>query len=343
MWFDTDSVFFVNGIYENFTILSGSDFFPDYEVYLITWDNGTTDTAVEFYLNATDGTGAYHMQTLTLKINPVNDPPAINITPEWTIHNENASAEEMYNITSTQGLLVELTVNVTDSDSMDLTWDILEFNLTGVAATTDPFVIEDDTGNITFTPTNEHVGEFTVLIEASDGSLTDEMNFTFKVANANDDPMLKTANGVNIANNAASVTGATQDSAFNLTIMASDMDLDIGEADTLTFSATSGNVTLTTEAVGAMQYNISFTPDNDDAMEGSVEVNVTLKDAADMVVDDWALITVAIANVNDQPEITSPTITNMGTIKTTDDPVNVTIEMATLLHAQQQLITEQSK
>ncbi len=339
-WFDTESVTPVWAIYDGFVVMSGY-FIPDHYIWIGSIDNASTPGPVIVNVSATDNHMEQRIQALTIRINAVNDPPIINMSKDWTF-NETSTAipADMYNITGEQGGYIGLHVNITDSDSMDFTYEIKSWNLTGIHTTTPPFTIEEDTGNISFTPGNNHVGQFTALLNVSDGYLYDEENITFIIANVNDDAMLEWANNEDIIDHAASITGldtrATQDQLFNLWVRAKDIDLDIGETDTLTFGATSDQVTITDE--GKLEDgetgNFSFTPNNADALRGWVHVNVTVKDATGTAVDDWAMINISVANVNDLPYITmvngvpppASGIKDMGTIKTTDKPVKVLIE-----------------
>ena len=79
------------------------------------------------------------------------------------------------------------------------------------------------TGMLSGTPTNDDVGDHTVVLRVNDGTVDVDQSFTITVANTNDAPTITSA----------AITTATEDTAYSYTFTVNDVDV----GDTLTLSA----------------------------------------------------------------------------------------------------------
>jgi RNA polymerase subunit RPABC4/transcription elongation factor Spt4 len=285
---------------------SGSYAFDNYTImfngtaglHVMTLENVYTDAAGEdIDLAAVDGQGESVEKTWTLIVSAMNDPPMIPMVNEWLVTENNTAIGDPIdgiNITVSQGGLVEMSVNASDIDGDALMYYVDSFNLTGIAATADPFTIEEDTGNITFTPGNDHVGMFEFTLNVTDGTDYVMHNFSFDVANVNDAPMIVDIDSVAPVDMMIALT-ATEDENFTAVVTASDIDLVHG--DELTFAA---DMVFTVEKVSDTTANLTFAPTNDDV--GNHMINVTVTDGDDT---DYVHVNLTVTNVNDAPMVKS--------------------------------------
>ncbi|MCK5559933.1 MAG: hypothetical protein KAJ51_05045, partial [Thermoplasmata archaeon] len=99
--------------------------------------------------------------------------------------------------------------------------------------------------------------------------------------------------------------GAVQGQTFLAQIVASDIDIERGEADTLIFSANTTRADVLTDPLDPLKINLSFTPDNTDVLKKKFFVKIELRDIDDGSVDDYVEIIIEIRNINDPPSIVS--------------------------------------
>jgi hypothetical protein len=192
-----------------------------------------------------------------------------------------------------------------DVDKEPLTFVIEGYNITNTYLAepqfSESFFMDGFTGNLTFIPTNDWVGNFEVNFSVSDGAGEKDWKIIrFEVLNVNDDPWLVRVNEHNIVDHRVELTGAKQGQRFNFTVEASDLDVENSMMDELIFEAESQDILI--KDMGAClcnMYNYSILPINDHAMMGQVMINVTLKDSADGVIDDWVEIYILVENTND--------------------------------------------
>jgi PKD repeat protein len=146
----------------------------------------------------------------------------------------------------------------------------------------DLFTIDPTTGQISFTPANGDSGIKQVTITASDDdSATATMNVFIDILNVNDAPQLSDI-GPQVA---------SEDTAFALTVLATDIDSDdvlafYDDAELFDIDADTGE--------------ISFTPANSDV--GIYTVKITVTDSEGAFDSETFLLT--IMNTNDAPELT---------------------------------------
>lgn len=133
-------------------------------------------------IQATDIPGSDPVNaTIKVTVNSVNDAPILNSTNEWSIISSSVDVSE-----STIKVLEDntITIYVTAYDPADK--DTITFS-----DDTELFDIDSNTGEISFTPTNDDVGEYEVEITVNDGQTSDNQvssKFTFIVENVNDQP-----------------------------------------------------------------------------------------------------------------------------------------------------------
>ena len=168
-------------------------------------------------------------------IDSINDPPEITST-EITV----ATEDDPYTY---------------DVDATDPDGDILTYLLT-----TSPsgMSIDAPTGLITWTPTNDDVGDHSVVVTVNDGNGGDDtQSFTIAVANVNDPPEITST----------ADTTATTDTAYRYDVNATDPDV----GDVLTYSLT---VRPSGMSINLSTGVISWTPTN----VGTYNVTVMVSD-----------------------------------------------------------------
>jgi PGF-CTERM protein len=195
---------------------------------------------LRFQVRATDSDSLQRdSNKFTVSVLPVNDPPVIA-----------PIGRQM----ATQGVEYQFTVRVRDVDT-----DLDPEETIMFSDNTSLFEIDQVSGKITFTPSQEQVGVYNIAIIATDmAGATDQENFTLEVLDAEDPPVLDDIQDQT----------ATQDTPFSYTVTASDPDLPYG--DSLTFSddcplfsinATSGEIgfTPTVKDIGSRKVTITVT------------------------------------------------------------------------------------
>ncbi len=216
-------------------------------------------------------------QNFTINVTNVNDAPQITSSAITS-----ATQDSVYSYT--------LSSSDIDGDALSISASTLPAWLT----LTDN---GDGTALLSGTPGNAEVGNHNVVIEVSDGALTTSQSFTINVANVNDAPQITSSAAVNAAENQIAVT----------TVTATDADADAlsysitGGTDSALFSITSG---------GVLSFNSApdFENPTDANNDGVYQVQVTVDDGQGGTADQ--LISVAVNNVNDAPQITSSASVN---------------------------------
>ncbi|WP_249558784.1 putative Ig domain-containing protein [Shewanella sp. 8A] len=146
------------------------------------------------------------------------------------------------------------------------------------------------TGVLSGTPTNANVGNHAVVLRATDvDGLTAEQSFSIVVANVNDAPTISST----------ALTSATQDAAYSYTLVATDSDV----GDSLTLSAVTLPSWLSFNAATGV---LSGTPAN--ANVGSHAVVLRATDVDGLTAEQS--FSIAVANVNDAPTISSTALTS---------------------------------
>ncbi len=184
---------------------------------------------------------------------------------------------------ATQDAAYSYTLVATDSDVGD--------SLTLSAVTLPSWLsFNAATGVLSGTPTNANVGSHAVVLRATDvDGLTAEQSFTIVVANVNDAPTISST----------ALTSATQDAAYSYTLVATDSDV----GDSVTFSAVTLPSWLSFNAATGV---LSGTPAN--ANVGSHAVVLRATDVDGLTAEQS--FSIAVANVNDAPTISSTALTS---------------------------------
>jgi uncharacterized protein (TIGR03790 family) len=244
----------------------------------ITWlsEESHVDQTYTVVVNVSDGI-AFDLQTYEVYVNNVNDQPTITSNPV-TIVNEDENY--FYDV---------------EADDVDL-GDILTFSLD---LAPEGMSIESATGEITWLPTNNDVGDIEVIVNVTDISEAfDLQEFTIEVSNTNDVPSLLSIGSLT----------AFEDQLFEYQINASDIDLN----DILKFYDDSSLF-----QINKNSGLISFTPTNDDV--GVYNIEIKVKDSAQS--QDSEIITFTIVNTNDAPTLDFLSYWQL----TQDEPFTVTV------------------
>ena len=242
---------------------------------LPTWLTGAEDGSVEgtplnehvgsyeVTVTVTDKEGATDSGTFTFDVTNTNDAPVLVAD---TLASGTQDVEYTHQFTATDD---------DDSDTATFTYTDLPSWLAGA---------ED--GSIVGTPANSDVGthSFTVTVTDTDGASASE-TFELVVDNTNDEPTIA----------AATLDDATEDVAYEFTLVAADIDSTHG--DTLEFTYADLPVWMT----GTVDGVVSGTPTNEHV--GTAVFSVTVTDATGG--SATAEMTVSVINVNDAPEITA--------------------------------------
>jgi hypothetical protein len=97
---------------------------------------------------------------------------------------------------------------------------------------------------------------------------------------------------------------AIQDTWFNITVIGSDIDIERGESDELTFKISdTQNVLLTHSETDPLMAQLSFFPTNDNV--GMFEFTISVKDSDSNSFIHMTLIEIEVKNINDKPKILS--------------------------------------
>jgi hypothetical protein len=232
----------------------------------------SNDDVNTFWVNISvdDGHGGIDFSNFSLTVSNVNDPPEITTT-DVTI--------------ATEDTLYDIGYEALDIDPSN---DILTWSL---ATDADWLSVNGTSGNLTGTPTNDDVWAYWVKVTVSDGKGgSDSSNFTLKVINVNDPPVITTDD----------VESATGGEFYLVDYDATDID---PTDDTLTWS-------LTTDAGDWLSLNtasglLSGMPTATD--DGVYSVNVSVADG--MGGSDWhAFDLTVIGEANQPPVITTEDI-----------------------------------
>jgi VCBS repeat-containing protein len=238
---------------------------PDYENPTDAGANNIYDVTVQ----VSDGVGGTDAQTLSVSVTNANEAPGFTSTAVTA---------------GTQGVAYTYNISAADQDA--------GASLVISASTLPSWLTLTDHGNgtatLSGTPANGDVGNHTVQLQVSDGSLAATQNFTITVANVNDAPTVA---------NAIPDQNGTQGVAFSYTVPVNAF-ADVDAGDSLTYSASGVPPWLTFNA-GTRTF--TGTPANADV--GSVSITVRAVDGTGAWVEDQ--FTLTVANVNDAPVITS--------------------------------------
>jgi|GEM_PF-1102235 len=232
--------------------------------------------ALEVTVTASDGEESTNA-TFAIDVANTNDGPVVT--------------SEILNQLATEDTPFSLDVSDNFAD-VDL-GDVLSFSATleDGSPLPDWLSIDSETGELSGSPSNDDVGDLTIVVTASDGEATATDTFGLSVENTNDGPMVVTP---------IDDASTDEDSLFELDT-ASHFD-DIDQGDTLSFSATLENGEPLPDwlAFDSESGSLSGTPRNADV--GDLRIEVT---ASDGEADVSQAFTLSIENTNDAPTLVS--------------------------------------
>ncbi|RLF73650.1 MAG: hypothetical protein DRN55_02770 [Thermoplasmata archaeon] len=249
-------------------------------------------------------------KTMTVQITPVNDPPVVEellifeTSPDNPIDTIQVRDNEAY-MEATEDQEMKFKISASDIEG-----DELEFYL-DVRRTTIPDVDVTEDGIVTFTPTNDDVGEQTVVVSVDDGGAGGKVDvvITVDVQNVNDPPSF-------VGEPMGLDNPYTQGDEISITLKATDPD--VNDRTRLTFSTDFQDVVDSLIGPGVLQKGVEwdlnsqtgvFTLETEkqeifgtnDRVE--IKVNFTVTDPSGA--SDTKEVTFILLNRNDPPE--SPT------------------------------------
>lgn len=170
-----------------------------------------------------------------------------------------------------------------------------------------PDTIDNTKANISFTPNNAHVGTFLVKVTVKDkDGLEDSRDVEFVILNTNDPPVIiqvKKGDLIKDTTNSTKVElDALEDEWFNISVVAKDIDISIGEKNDITFKLLNqtfeNNVELVHVGSSSLTADIAVLPLNTDV--GVRYINLSVRDDKSGI--DLISIKVNVVNVNDPPK-----------------------------------------
>jgi len=268
--------------------------------------SGTTTTNNETVsFNYTPSFGDEGTRTVQLNIKDIKN--NTGLPQSWTVTVTNNNRAPVLSAIANQPINEDSTLsfNITASDP-DLAYgDSLTYssNLSIININK----INNTLATITWTPTNDNVGDNSVEFTVSDGGLSDSQTITITVTNTNDAPILTPIGSLT----------AYEDTIFTYDIDATDIDA----GDNLTFY---DNTTLFD--INSTTGIINFTPSESDI--GTYYINITVEDTSNET--DSEIITLTISNMNDAPVLGS--ITNYSVLEDSTISFNITASDPDLIY-----------
>ncbi|MFO0817271.1 MAG: cadherin domain-containing protein [Pirellulales bacterium] len=255
------------------------------------------DNIYEVVVQAFDGT-LTDTQTLSVTVTAVNDNPPV-------ITSNGSGATGALNVAENNTAVT--TVVAADAD---LPAQTLTYSITG-GADAAKFVIVGSSGVLTFaaapnfeSPTDANGDNiYEVIVQASDGTLTDTQTLSVTVTAVNDNPPVITSNG----GGATAAMNVAEDSTAVTTIVATDADL---PAQTLTYSITGGADAAKFAIIGSTgELTFAAAPNFESPTDANGDnIYEVVVQASDGTLTDTQTLSVTVTAVNDSP----PVITSNG-------------------------------
>ncbi|MFT7559099.1 MAG: hypothetical protein ACI93R_001003 [Flavobacteriales bacterium] len=231
----------------------------------LTWTpNDDPEAAYTIQVQVSDGDQNDTAQ-FTLNVSPENDAPVMN-----PIADQPALEDTLFSFTASG----------TDVDNLD---SVLRYSLTTAP---DLMVIDDVSGDITWTPTEGISTSGIVTVEVSDGVLTDSTTFTVNVTADNDAPIITAISSLEDRT-------AIEDTLYSYSVIVSDSD---NSRDELEFSLENAPG----DMVISLDGEITWTPTEIEHDSGTVTLIVS--DGLESPSITFDLI---VTEVNDAPTISS--------------------------------------
>jgi len=226
-----------------------------------------------FEYTITDGNGGTDTATVTLTINPINDPPVANNDPDAI--NDGFVTDEDTSLNIGQNLLLG---NDTDADGDTL-------SITAFTQPANGTLVQNPNGSFTYTPDADFNGTdpFQYTITDGNGGF-DTATVTLTVTPVNDAP---------VANDDSGTTD--EDTSVNIDLTTNDTDID-GTINVASIVITSdpSNGSLVVNANGTVDYTPNTNYNGSDSFTYTVEDN-------DGLVSNEATVSLTINDVNDPP------------------------------------------
>lgn len=242
--------------------------------------------------------------TVTITINPINDPPVANADAAATTEDTPVTLNIVSNDTDIDGTINAASVDLNPSTGGRQTSINVEGGTIAVNAS----------GVITYTPTANFNGTvtFQYTVEDNNGLVSNAATVTITV-NAVDDPPVANADAVTTNEDVpVTLNILSNDTDSDGAIVPTTVDLDPGTAgQQLSLSLPGGSITVNTSGV------ISYTPTPN--FNGAVVFSYTVQDN-DGLTSNAATVTITVTSIND-----APVAVNDGA--TTNEDVPVTINL----------------
>lgn len=246
--------------------------------------------------------------TFEIKVSSVNDPAYIEKV--GTLGGDMPNNHEPIPIIITQGNQMFRSKKVDGKDYDEEDEDRLVYTHN---ATTTAFSMNKK-GQIDFIPTNDDVGNTLIRIWVDDQKGDDEddwVDLLFKVTNSNDAPSLtriEWSDGarsydLTMGEDTPTFKNVREDVELNLTVTASDPDIEIGQLDLLTWHVDANGWDAYPHPTDPLKAYVTYTPTNQDAITSIVETNLYCMDVGLKRSQDPMTIRLMIENANDKPEI----------------------------------------
>jgi RHS repeat-associated protein len=258
-----------------------------------------------FTFNANDGVSTSNTATVSITVNPVNDPPVANNVA----------------VTTNEETPVAITLTASDIDSPNLTFTVVSGPSHGVVIpTSGPMTCSSGgscTASVIYTPAANFNSLDSFSFRASDGQLSSNIaTASITVNNVNDPP---TANGISLSTN--------EDNALVITLGGSDID-----STNLTFAIQAGP---SHGSLGPVSSPSCITIPNSEGVAGSSctatvtyipAANYNGPDSFTFKANDSALDSnIATVSITVQPVNDAPVASNDTAITNEDNPVLVTL------------------
>ncbi|WP_369983893.1 Ig-like domain-containing protein [Thalassolituus sp.] len=230
---------------------------------LVTWTPGNGVDSATATFTVSDSVVDIS-QTTTITVAATNDAPVI-------------TEGESSSLTTSEDTEGSITLNAQDVDGNTITWTISEAATSGTATVSGT----GESQTVSYVPNADFNGSDSFTVQASDGSLSDEIIIAVTVNPVNDAPVIEQE---------SAVITTTEDTAGTVTLTATDV-----EGDELQWSISSNATSGTTSVVDGL---VTYTPDA--AFNGSDSFEVAVTDGSETTT---ITVSVDVSAENDAPVI----------------------------------------
>ena len=229
--------------------------------------------------------GATDTATVTVTVNPVNDPPHISNVEDQTIQEDASTGALTFSVTDLDNDDASLIVTAATSNGTVIPLSSIVFDGSGTNRTVTINPVGNKNTWDRISSTDQPV---TITLTVSDGKLTDSDSLLVSVTPVNDGPIAR--------NDTVTVV---EDNSITISVLANDSDADISnEGDNLTITNVEGFTHSDVQITGGGK-TLSFAPELN--WTDPVEFTYTISDSSGAT--DTATVHVDITAVNDAPTI----------------------------------------